>query len=694
MRSFLFLLAVATLVPVPASAQAKAPAASAKVATLSITVALVGENLEVTPVPLFELWLTPAGGGDPRVFRTRLDGTVAAVVATGTYRLEAAQPLILHGKSYDWRLTTEAAPGTTSIELTNANATIRSADGGPPAVATASPRRTPVNAENAASPPAVTTVAELSAPVTPQATIPGTPVAAAPGPLSVSGAATTDSALAITARAIEPVASAQAGVRQRQMAPEMEIYRQVRSGVFRIDAGLGHGSGFLVDTAGFILTNAHVVSGQTQAAADVDTLTKVEAQIVYRDDERDVAVLRVAPAVVRGRTPLPLSVGSPIAEQGERVLAIGYPLHQEQTLTSGIVSGIRESAIISDVNINHGNSGGPLMNLAGEVIGINTFGDLPANGGPGIYGSIIITRAVEPLSIARGKAAALPAPSPTPLPSMPAGRFNAHELKLFADSAKYSRYAPLDSISIGRFQVALTTPPITYVRAKEFERVIGKDRKKREAQADLDEATRYSEMRDVRDWQEYVEDEWAPVIAITVDPKLGETSGSVFRRLLVTGINGKATIRYSGDLEAAYIYRNGQRVVPFIGGTTPVKRFQDDRWIDLKDVANYGYYVLPAETFAPDADGAPPSIVIELADLKNPRSESCRELPASIVATVWNDFALYKAGRGEQFTPADAKPRAARSSNFHEVCAASRVARHAPPVESTNAPDPVGGMRP
>ena len=60
--------------------------------------------------------------------------------------------------------------------------------------------------------------------------------------------------------------------------------------------------------------------------------------------------------------------GEGLVVTGERVLAIGFPLNQEMTLTTGIVSGVRDGAIISDVNINHGNSGGPMMNLAGEVV--------------------------------------------------------------------------------------------------------------------------------------------------------------------------------------------------------------------------------------------------------------------------------------------------------------------------------------
>jgi S1-C subfamily serine protease len=584
------------------TAAARLPGARALV-SLSLTVAIVGENLVVKPIPLHELRFSPLAGGEPVTVRTGLDGTAVATLPPGSYNVASAAPVTVDGTSYRWALNVDASAGTARLELTNANAT----------------------------------------------------TAAAP---------------------------AAAPARSRQMAPEMEIYQQARTGVFRIESGLAHGSGFLADSAGFILTNAHVVAGQTTAAAVIDSATRAPLQIVYRDNDRDVAVLRVAPELVRGRWVMPLAVGSPLVEPGERVFAIGYPLNQEQTLTSGIVSSLREGAIISDVNINHGNSGGPLLNLAGEVVAINTFGDFTNQGGPGISGSVMITRAIEPLSNARTRSTSLSAPSAESLPSIPSGRFRTQDLKAFADSVKVARYMAFDSITVGRFFVTLTTPPIFYVRQKAFEKAVGKDRKKREERAHMDEDARFSEMRDFRDWSEYVGDERAPVVTLLIEPKVGETSGSFFRRLLVTGQGGKATVRYSADLESAFIFRNGQPVALLKGGTTPVKQYVDNRWVDLKDVANYGYYVLPADAFAPDADGAPPSIVVDLADLKNPTLESCRELSREIVATVWNDFVLYHAAVGVPFVAADPRKKAEGAPDKGTVCKASRVARGAPPADT------------
>jgi hypothetical protein len=180
-------------------------------------------------------------------------------------------------------------------------------------------------------------------------------------------------------------------------------------------------------------------------------------------------------------------------------------------------------------------------------------------------------------------------------------------------------------------------------------------------------------------------------VTILIEPKLGETGGSVFRRLLLTGPGGKATLRYSGDLQEASIFRNGEPVPLLKGGTTPVKQYVDNRWINLKDVANYGYYVLPAGAFAPDADGAPPSIVIDLADLKNPTLPSCRELPRDVTVTVWNDFILYHNASGLPFVRADTKQKSTTAPDKGDVCRQARERRGALPADA-EAPDGTGAM--
>src|SRR5690606_9137083 len=147
---------------------------------------------------------------------------------------------------------------------------------------------------------------------------------------------------------------------------------------------------------------------------------KVAAAVLEADSVRDVAVLRIHPSVGRGLPVLKLAPPRPeLAFEGERDIAIGSPRNQTTILTSEIVSKVEPGAIISDVNINFGNSGGPLLNMDGEVVAINTFGDFSRSGGPGVSGSISIHLAVPTLDAAKSELAGSDPPPADRLPVRP-----------------------------------------------------------------------------------------------------------------------------------------------------------------------------------------------------------------------------------------------------------------------------------
>jgi S1-C subfamily serine protease len=143
----------------------------------------------------------------------------------------------------------------------------------------------------------------------------------------------------------------------------------------------GLGSGFVIDKSGHIVTNFHVIENADEVEVSFSNGEEMDAEIVGRDASTDIAVLRVD-AESRALKPLPLG-DSDRLQVGDEVAAIGNPLGYERTMTAGIVSALGrviespgqfaiDEVIQIDAPINSGNSGGPLLNASGQVIGVNT----------------------------------------------------------------------------------------------------------------------------------------------------------------------------------------------------------------------------------------------------------------------------------------------------------------------------------
>jgi serine protease Do len=140
------------------------------------------------------------------------------------------------------------------------------------------------------------------------------------------------------------------------------------------EADRGVGSGFIIESNGLILTNAHVVEGATTIYVTLTDKREFKAKLLGMDKRTDVAVVKIE---ARDLPKLPLGDSSKV-RVGEWVLAIGSPFGLENTVTAGIVSAKSRDTgdylpfIQTDVAVNPGNSGGPLLNTAGQVIGINS----------------------------------------------------------------------------------------------------------------------------------------------------------------------------------------------------------------------------------------------------------------------------------------------------------------------------------
>ena len=165
------------------------------------------------------------------------------------------------------------------------------------------------------------------------------------------------------------------------------------------------GSGFFISADGFVVTNNHVIEEADEISVIMQDGSEFDAELIGRDEKTDLAVLKV-----QSDEPLPFVPwgDSDIARVGEWVVAIGNPFGLGGSVTAGIISarqrdinsGPYDDYIQTDASINKGNSGGPLFNLQGEVIGINTAIFSPSGGSIGIgfaVPSAIATRVVDQL---------------------------------------------------------------------------------------------------------------------------------------------------------------------------------------------------------------------------------------------------------------------------------------------------------
>jgi S1-C subfamily serine protease len=214
-----------------------------------------------------------------------------------------------------------------------------------------------------------------------------TGAAAAAGTVALTHPATT------TTTTVKTVVAAQPAALQTTSLTVAQIYAKDSPGVVDITATVtsndpfggvrsaeSEGTGFVLDKQGDIVTSAHVVSGASSITVKFKNGTTARATLVGSDASTDIAVIHVSVSAAK-LTPLTLANSSKV-KVGDPVVAIGSPFGFPQSITSGIVSALGRrieapngatiaKAIQTDAALNSGNSGGPLLNADGEVIGVN-----------------------------------------------------------------------------------------------------------------------------------------------------------------------------------------------------------------------------------------------------------------------------------------------------------------------------------
>jgi S1-C subfamily serine protease len=407
-------------------------------------------------------------------------------------------------------------------------------------------------------------------------------------------------------------------------------FRRLRNSVVTVYSESGHGTGFVVDPSGLVVTNQHVVEDSEYLAVQFDEKRKVAARLLVSDSKKDVAVLWAnliadADAVV---APIakPEAGKAPVAE-GDRVFTIGSPLNQQKVLTTGVVSRVAPDAIISDININPGNSGGPLFNSAGNVIGVTTFTQ-QASHGPGLSGIVRIEEAAALIEQAKAKTAGESAPAATLLPVEPPGPFPVDALEpVTVDKA----YLTAHSFPVGDFEVTFVTPAFEYRVLMEQQKLAEKEREKRDSKRG-ESANEAPSGPDVKNWEA---DEHGSEIRIRVGPQL-----KVKFWASVAAPKGQVKARFKNDFYRMRLLCGAQEVTPIRPGKFKVVADTSGS-VAINDTTYVGIYDYPPDAIGPGC--AQPTLEIYSAKDAPP---IVKPLDQSTIDAIWSDFEPYRKAQG------------------------------------------------
>ena len=567
---------------------------------VKIRVAVVGADLTVRPVPQMDLYVIGPQGDTTRM-STDLDGSAGGSFKDGVYRVESARSVTIGNERYRWAFYQTFAKDMRAIELTQKNAMIDTiAAAAAPAATT-----TPAGAASTSA-PAASTGADSAQP------------AATAGP--------TDSAAAPKTPA-KPV---------RHENVERDIFDKYKSGVFTV-FGAARGTGFLVDSSGLVVTNAHLIKGADEVRVQIDSATKVYAKPLVTDDAKDIAVLAINMSHCSACAVLPLFDSSkstaPVA--GDRVLALGSPINRLSVLSIGIVSSADDHAVVSDAGVNWLNTGGPLINLDGYVVALNSTREsqlalADVSAGPRVASSVPVASVADAVQRARTALSSLGANAPTDslLPVLPPDPFPK---------------APIDAVSAlprldldvyrtggGPFRVLVMTPQVMAWRQVQADKALAA--RKHDDPRKAAQWRRIDPIEGWRDWRDYLDYRRA-VVVVNVMPEAA--AFPFYDADKIQSID-------AGDFKSMVITRDGVPIVPVEKVRIPAVLNVDEMRASGRQIPMQGIYVYRIRDFAPRAVGTTATYAVRIVDAAQPDKPVTIPVQPALIEQLWKDFTPYR----------------------------------------------------
>lgn len=428
---------------------------------------------------------------------------------------------------------------------------------------------------------------------------------------------------------IEEIATPAAASAKASGGDLTELFKRLKSSVVTVKSESGHGTGFFVDEKGLVLTNQHVVSDSEYLAVQFDREHKVRAKLLAADAEKDIALLRVNMGAFPNATAAPLyrAKDGTVVQEGERVFTIGSPLTLDKIITTGIVSKVEAHTIMSDIRISPGNSGGPLFNAAGQVIGLTTFA---TRGGAGVSGIVRIEEALALLDLNREKAAGTPPPG-TLLPVEPLTQYPIEGLKSALQPEKFD--ARPYYLAAGDFDIALSTPPFDY-REQEEQRLKAERAQRERKKKQQSPSQNQSDSDTPKAWEEEAGAHPA-IFTIYVVPRPKEGLGSALGRSF--SLNSAAKLKFKSDFESMKLFCGGKEVEPIHPGRVPLTVSIENRAVKMQDSTYKGIYAYGPEAVSPECG----EVKLEIFSSKN-SAPVTKILDDKSVQHIWADFDAFR----------------------------------------------------
>jgi Trypsin-like peptidase domain len=389
------------------------------------------------------------------------------------------------------------------------------------------------------------------------------------------------------------------------------LYETASPAVVQVTTDDGSGSGFLITPYGHIATNYHVIRNSRYLAVQFPDGRKVKASVAAVNPHYDMAILKVNSEVVQDIEPLTIlakEMESTI-KVGIPVVAIGSPLNQKFLMTQGILSKVDETTLLGDFLLQAGNSGGPLMNREGEVIGINTFGE------SSLAGAIRVATLRDFLSTPELLAESMDMqPSPVQLRSVSAARYPVDVLnhKLQTEPLELDAY----KFKAGDFMVTTITPVLIGKLQVLAERRRASNRQERRGQHISGPASHEIE-EPYYEWHRSTESSLDYAVTFNIRPESGPTKRNISSRFIPPplrfGKAGSTEMEFKGEFLEFRLYRDGEFVEPIMPGRQVIEGTSDQKNNHFVDQAYAGSYVYSPEEFVTGN-----LFKIQIIDARNP----------------------------------------------------------------------------